>query len=224
MCILSNYKTVNEWNQKNPIAKNPRRELIKMCVIDDEGFEKESLLNLKFGEIYVMDEFRNMNDFEHYNVILCDIKGVGSELDNQLEGIALAREIKKLYPDKIVIQYSGQAVHDYDPNFYQNMIIDGFVKKDLSTPRLAEEIDANCSMLWDPCDAWKYIEKNLRNLGVYNKNIAYFEHLYVKSLEKNRNYLDINKNDANLKIIKSISMGLFNLGLNVLNLYLELKK
>ena len=131
-----------------------------MCVIDDEGFEKESLLNLKFGEIYVMDEFRNMNDFEHYNVILCDIKGVGSELDNQLEGIALAREIKKLYPDKIVIQYSGQAVHD----------------------------------------------------------------LYVKSLEKNRNYLDINKNDANLKIIKSISMGLFNLGLNVLNLYLESKK
>lgn len=79
-------------------------------------------------------------------------------------------------------------------------------------------------MLWDPCDAWKYIEKNLRNLGVYNKNIAYFEHLYVKSLEKNRNYLDINKNDANLKIIKSISMGLFNLGLNVLNLYLESKK
>lgn len=223
MCFLSNYKTINDWAQRNPLSKSPRRDLIKMCVIDDEGFEKESMEKLKFPEIRVMDKFHDMNDFVHYNVILCDIKGVGHDLDSKLQGVELARQIKKIYPEKIVLQYSGQSVHDYDPYFYKNMNIDGFIDKNLSTTKLAEELDKHCSMLWDPYDSWKYIEKNLRNLGIYNKNIAYFEHLYVKSLENKKNYVDKHKDTENLSNIKSISLGLLKLAITVIELYISFK-
>lgn len=224
MFTLLNYKTIKDWSQNNPVINKPRRDMINLCVIDDEGFEKDSMLKLKFNRIRVMDKFNNLDDFEPYNVILCDIKGVGNELDGKLEGIALAKEIKKIYPEKIVIQYSGQSVHDYDPYFYKDMSIDGFIDKNLSTQKLVDELDKKCCMLWDPCEAWNYIEKNLRRMGIYNKNIAYFEHLFVKSLEKKKNYLLNKKYDVNLKTIKTIALGFLNLGINVLNIYIESRK
>ena len=122
MCIIANYKTINEWKQKNPIDMKPRRELIDMVVLDDEGFDILSLNCLNFKKIRVMDKFNDVSDFLQYNVILCDIKGIGKSLDSSLEGIAVARQIKINYPEKIVLQYSGQSVLDYDPEFYDNMI------------------------------------------------------------------------------------------------------
>lgn len=223
MCIIAKYKTINEWKQKNPIDMKPRRELIDMVVLDDEGFDTLSLNCLNFKKIRVMDKFNDVSDFLQYNVILCDIKGIGKSLDSSLEGIAVARQIKINYPEKIVLQYSGQSVLDYDPEFYDNMIIDGFINKNISTAQLAIELDNRCGMLWNPIDAWEYIEKSLRRIKIDNKNIAYFEHLYVKSLEKKKNYLDSRKSRIDLRKVYQACSGLVNFAIAVIKIYMELK-
>lgn len=219
--MMKKYKTVNEWSQKNPMTRNPHRELVHMCVIDDEGFSKDELNALKYENVRVFEKFTDLNDYASYNVILCDIKGVGQNIDPQLDGIAVARDIKKYYPQKIVLQYSGQSVNDYDEKFYENMEIDGFVEKSQSSKQLVDELDKYCSVFWDPVAAWKYIEKNLRKMNIENINIAFFEDLYVRSLEKKKNLIDRNRDNEAIKNIFTIGLAFAELAISIIELVVK---
>ena len=219
--MFKKYKTMHEWYQNNPIDDKPHRELIKLAVIDDEGFIKDELSRLNFDNIRIFEKFTDLKDFANYNVILCDIKGIGQNIDSNLDGIAVARDLKKNYPEKIVLQYSGQSVNDYDPKFYQNMVIDGFVEKSQSSKQLADELDKYCSIFWNPYSAWKYIEKTLRDLNIENINIAKFENLYVESLSKKKNYIEMEKNRKSIVEILSVGIGLVSLACEVINLFIK---
>ncbi len=220
---MKKFKTVRDWTQKNPMNLNPHRELVHMCVIDDEGFSTDELSALKYENVRVFEKFTNLNDYSNYNVILCDIKGVGQNIDPKLDGVAVARDIKKYYPEKIVLQYSGQSVNEYDDKFYENMQIDGFVEKSQSSKKLVDELDKYCAVFWDPASAWKYIEKNLRRMGIENINIARFEDLYVRSLEKKKNLIKKYKDNESIKNIFTIGIAFAQLAINIIELVCNAK-
>lgn len=215
--MCKKYMTVQEWKQNNPFKGKPNRDLIRMCVIDDDGFSTKELESLGFNKIRVFDRYTDLDDFKSYNVILCDIKGIGTNLD-QTEGIFVAKQIKQKYPDKIVLQYSGQSVLDYDKYYYENMCIDGFIEKSQSSKQLVDQLDKYCSVLWDPVAAWEFIEKNLRREKVNNINIAYFEDLYVKCLINNKNFVAQKKNNNYIKDIIKVIPDLISLMAGIIGL------
>ncbi|MGI6711092.1 MAG: hypothetical protein ACOX4W_06620 [Bacilli bacterium] len=188
---IKKMKTIRDWSSNTSINyENPKREIVKLCVIDNDGIDENALNNLGYKNTFVMHEFYKVDDIKDYNVILCDIKGVGQKFDRKCQGIAVAENIKKMYPEKKVILYSGQNPSDFDENYSNSAtILDGFIEKGESTPKLVSELDKYCETFWNPVKMWDVIESKMKKKGATNKYIAYMEHLYVRSLIDKKNYM-----------------------------------
>lgn len=206
-----NMRTIDEWKALNKKVYTPMRDKAKICVIDDDGIAEKSLRASGYTSIRLMQEYNDIEDVKPYNVILCDIKGIGDNIDPKKQGIAVALDIKKMYPDKIVIQFSGENPREFDIDFmYNNMRIDGFIQKGESSKKLLDQLDEYCSILWNPIKAWEFAEKNLRREGVSNKLIAYLEDAYVRSLDSKKNYVLLYKERISGAKILDLAISMFN--------------
>lgn len=91
------------------------KSYVQILFIDDEDFNVVRMLK-KAGwkNIKRKPDFSNLDDIDLRNsdVVFVDIKGVGIEGGYKNEGIGLAAAIKKKYPAKGVILYSGTHEHD----------------------------------------------------------------------------------------------------------------
>lgn len=102
----------------------------QILFIDDEEFnvikmlEKAGWKNIrKMPDIVDFD----CSDLRNANIVFVDIKGVGIELGFKNEGIGLAAEIKRRYPNKGVIIYSATPEHPlFDPDID---MVDGKLSK-----------------------------------------------------------------------------------------------
>lgn len=84
-----------------------RRGATKIAIIDDE--EIAGLKNLKsYGyNIVVFNDIDRATDIEEYDIILCDVMGVGLNFSSESQGAELIREIKNNFPSKYVLAYTG---------------------------------------------------------------------------------------------------------------------
>ena len=204
-------KTVNEWAANNKKNFKPQRDKVKICMIDDTPMNTSELNKMGYTQVRIMDAYGAIEDTEPYDVILCDIKGIGEKIDPVRQGIAVALDIKKMHPEKVVIQFSGQKPEEFDSDFkYNNMMIDGFIEKGKSTKDLVDKLDEICDAYWNPIKAWKFAERNLRREDNSNKVIAYLEDAYVKSLEKNKDYIKVYKEKMNGADLVNMSVGILN--------------
>ena len=86
-----------------------------MIIDDDLGDESSNYVfdsELKYlknqlgYDITTKEDLSNLRDAEGYDIIICDIDGVGLKLGGN-NGIWLLNEINKEYPDKILVLYSN---------------------------------------------------------------------------------------------------------------------
>ena len=100
-------KTIDEIREKKFDYENkPKRNQVKICVIDDEGFSKlDSLKKLRYENVDVLHNFESIEMLEPYDVFLCDMDGVGKVIDNKKQGLAVAEQIRINYPLKKVFIY-----------------------------------------------------------------------------------------------------------------------
>ena len=85
-------------------------------VIDDDEFIYLDPLRKSEYRIEHRRDIQSLKDVAEYDVILCDIRGVGKFLNSQFEGAYLVKQIKEKYPNKIVISYTANS---YDPKFQE---------------------------------------------------------------------------------------------------------
>lgn len=199
-------KTINSWQDNNLKKSELGRKSVKICIIDNDGVNLTQLKQQSYEQVTWETDYTKLDDFKDYDVILCDIKGIGLKFGKKKEGLSVAEEIKKAYPYKVVLIYSGQNPKDFDPTFNINdNPFDGFVVKGESTLDLVSELDTYCEAFWNPVKGWKRIESILRKDDVSNKVIAYLEHEYVYSISHKRD-LDIFKIEKSeiYKYVKNI--------------------
>lgn len=83
---------------------------VEIAVLDDNPFApKEALLNHKFRVTELGPDIRSLDQVSTYPIIVCDVAGVGRAFGSSLEGAHLVNEIRKAYPDKFLIGYTGQT-------------------------------------------------------------------------------------------------------------------
>lgn len=168
------------------------RKNLKICVVDDEGFDLEKVRALGYIQVERKLKFENIDDYEKYNIILCDIEGVGSELDSVRQGLAVAEQIKFVYPEKIVLIYSGKNVESYG-NMPTN--IDGFLSKVESTTELVKKLDEYYKESIDPITVWEKTRQQMLNAGIATKTIALVEDRYCSSLSEKEDFLRFEEYD-----------------------------
>ncbi len=91
-------------------STDPKSKL-NVLFIDDEKFDHVSVLK-KAGWINTkrIDDVKRIDcpDVLNADVIFVDINGVGCDLCPQEQGLGVAKQIKKSYPQKYVVIYSAQ--------------------------------------------------------------------------------------------------------------------
>ena len=206
---LKKLKTIADFDKSKIVYENNKRSFVKVCIIDDEGFiQLNSLNSLGYTQIDVLNNFNKMDDLISYDVILCDIDGIGKNIDQRKQGIAIAEQILINFPEKSLFIYSGKDPSEYGdiPNNIE------YIPKQTTAGELTKILDQKTTYVWNPVNAWDKMYHLLLSTNTDSKTIAMIEHNYVNSLIKNKNILSsISKSELfqrNDVVFKSISIGI----------------
>lgn len=85
------------------------RSRFPIVVIDDKDFTPMKNLQRYNFSVTHFDDISSIDSIYRYPIVLCDLHGVGASLGSRLQGAQVIREIKKNYPEKYVIAYTGDG-------------------------------------------------------------------------------------------------------------------
>ena len=197
--VFNSLKTIDDYKNNGYRKDAIKRDKVKVCFIDDNGFGVESFRTTGYINTDFKLDFTNLNDVQAYDIVACDIDGIGTSLDKKRQGLAVAETIAATYPEKIVLIYSSNNPFDYSEDYHS--VGDGFFNKNISNNDIAKTLDIYSAVFFDEIAAWRKIEKQLRKNMIANKTIAYIEDMYVRSLEDKINLFKSNKKEKDLRII-----------------------
>ena len=183
-------KTIDDIsNIKCQLDIKQDRKNIKIAVIDDKrDFFKDDFEKTGFIDITINESFDGPKQYEPFDLILCDIDGVAIEKNDKTQGVSVAKTLKQMYPNKIIVLYSGRRPEEFDREYYK--YVDDYFNKSLSATELADKIADLCKIFWDPREAWMWTRKQLVKNGQSTKSIAWLEDSYVNSFLKRENKVD----------------------------------
>lgn len=117
-----------------------RRGLVPIGVIDDEAFPPQPTLQNNGYNINVLGDIKKISEVEPFNIILCDLQGVGRHLDERNQGAYLIDEIKRNHPEKFVIAYTG-GTSDSSIALKAAEVADFFLRKDADIQEWRDKLD-----------------------------------------------------------------------------------
>lgn len=195
--ILRKEYELSELNGIEDVGGRDRGKVPILC-IDDEGLEYEGIIRHHGFNIRVVHDVNDIKAVSEYPVVICDIQGVGKTFRSRFEGAHIIEEIKKQYPNKFVIAYTGQK-HDALYNKYF-LMADAMYSKDIDSDQWVENLDLAIRDVIDPVAQWKRMREYLFSKDVSIRNVYLLELDYIESIiKKNKNIL------ANSKILKNIN-------------------
>ena len=204
ICIIMNKISDLSENSalKLPNGIAELRKHVNMLVIDDNHFMPESFLQANGYQMQHKTDIDSIKDVEPYDIILCDISGVGKKLGFVKEGAFIIREIHANYPNKRIIAYTSNT---YDADYNQFFSMADFVApKDLSIDDWINVLDEQIKKSIDPINQWKKIRNYLLENEVSTLTIAKIEDKFVEAVNsKNFDKLKtfVQGNDSKLNSI-----------------------
>lgn len=183
ICIIMNkISDISEDTAlKLPISIAELRKYVHMLVIDDNDFMPESFLKANGYQIHHKTDIDTIKDVEPYDIILCDISGVGKKLGFSKEGAFIIREIHANYPNKRIIAYTSNT---YDTDYNQFFSMADFVApKDLGIDDWINVLDMQVKKSSNPVYQWNKIRNYLLENDVSTLTIAKIEDKYVSAVK-----------------------------------------
>lgn len=180
------------------------RGIANVLIVDNEvqsGMPmKESLQKHGFKNVEYYTALERITDVEKFDVILCDIQGVGESLGFK-DGFELATEIKRLYPSIGIIAFSANNIGKINKT-----LIDDVLSKDVRLKNRNERIDAVAQKVFNPIEAWYIFRNRLLDKKVSIHTIAQLENLYVKKRIKRESLTeeDVRKFLNDISIVATI--------------------
>lgn len=178
-------KTVDDLDRKLALREFNKRLLTKrqefpILVIDDEPFTPIDFLRRHHYNITHLPDAASVDVVNRYSVVLCDILGVGKGLNPSRQGVQLISEIKKNFPEKVVIAYTGGGSSHLVEQAIQ--IADRYLKKDASVDEWLEALDSAILELANPADVWRKLRTRLLNVGTTPYQLAQLEDTFVSTV------------------------------------------
>lgn len=188
MCIYYIPRKLSDLNGVNILKEISLSQLKKnteIMVIDDDEFVYLDSLKRSEYCIEYRPDIQSLKDVAEYDIILCDIRGVGKFLNSPFEGAYLVKQIKEKYPNKIVISYTA---NNYDPKFQEYLAFaDATIPKGTALEDWDSMLTKMLKELADPVKQWEKARKALLAAGVSTVMVAKYESEYVKAV-KNGDY------------------------------------
>lgn len=156
------------------------RTSVRILLIDDEEFG--ALPNLKNNSFKVVrvDGVDRIDEVQDFAVVMVDLQGVGKNLSPAGQGAHLIQQIKKAYPEKYVIAYTGGATAALTSIAVE--FSDRYTTKDISVEKWCELLDIAVTEVSDPVTVWRKFRHRLLSQEVTPIQLAELEDAYVRGL------------------------------------------
>lgn len=179
---------IKDLNIPSLRLRSIQRKQVPILIIDDEEFEYfDHLKNHRFDVEYFPD-ILSIESAENYEIILCDIQGVGKKFKSKFEGAHVISELRKKYPFKTIIAYTG---YTHDPTFNRFFTMADFsVKKDIDGDEWVDKLDQAIKIATDPKNKWVKVRNYLLENGVSLFDITKLENEYVSVFVNKRSIND----------------------------------
>ena len=194
-----------------------RRSKINIAVIDDEPFKAEYNLRNVGYKINYLGDVKDLSDVASYPIVLCDLQGVGRQMDSRKQGAFIIDELKRNHPEKFVVAYTGGAADD-GITIHAQEYADFFIKKDADIEEWRDKLDQIINLLSNPIEVWRRQRQALIDYDVSTLTILKLEDAYVKSIktqndEPYRHFINTYKAGQDVRAIAQslIASGIFEL-------------
>lgn len=186
---IADLKTV-----QNALATINIRDKFKILVIDDQGFPYIDIFRNEGFNIQCHKHFQDLASASEYPIVICDIKGVGTQYDIDKGGAYVLRELKKKYPFKQYAAFSG-FMYDLDIMKELNGVPIIPSSSDIDTWR--QNLDELIRRASDPIENWKSLRTFLLEKDVPLMEVLKLENGFVEAfLNKDKKISDFpNKKD-----------------------------
>lgn len=167
--------------QVNPAAIRGRYRIL---AIDDQGFPMREVLGTHGFTITEMEDIKAIDITLPFQIVICDVRGVGRHFGGRHEGAHLLKEIRKLYPDKYIV---SSTAFKSDPSYNEYFrAADASVQKDANSEIWVHMLDKAISIMADPKARWLRMRRHLLDeVGVGLWEVLLIEQALVESLRKN---------------------------------------
>ncbi len=174
-------RQITELHTPGRVIAKMKREDVKMVVLDDEKFPYLDILKLHKFNIDTLNDINSLTTLEAYDVVLCDLNGVGKAFSEQYQGAYLVKEIYNRYPFKIIVSYTGIS---FDARYNEYLKYADFsLKKDIESEKWVEKLDMSIEMLSNLEKRWTKMRDFLLNNNVSLYNAMLLEDNLVKYIE-----------------------------------------
>jgi DNA-binding NtrC family response regulator len=158
------------------------RSTVRIAIVDDEKFLARPNLASYGYDISELPDLRSISEVQSFDIVLCDLMGVGANFDKNLGGASIIKELKTNYPNKYVIAYTGARANSTEASSAKEFA-DEFLKKDAEISKWVEKLDDAIEYVSDPYERWLTARQGLIDAEVDIRRIVEFESAYVKSIK-----------------------------------------
>lgn len=161
---------------------NSLKKSLPIAVIDDNPFPFSASLrahNFRIDELG--GDIRSVEQVSSYPIVVCDIMGVGSAFESEFEGAHVVSEIRKAFPDKYLIAFTG-VLH----NIKYNKLLataDNSIPKDTPTDNWAEALEKALLEVGTPRNRWIRFRTHLAKSGFDSFEIFNLEQAFIEAVK-----------------------------------------
>jgi hypothetical protein len=163
------------------------KKKMHIAIIDDETFHRLDALRTHGFNLNPLGDINSIDAVSSFDIIVCDIKGVGSAFGSSYEGAHVISEIRKAYPDKYIISFSGAT---FDASYNEAFsTADASLPKDSNINQWVASLEKGLKSVGDPMQRWLRFRENLLKKGVDIFEVFNLEQQFIKAIKKKDNSL-----------------------------------
>lgn len=170
------------------ITQHDLRKRIPIVAIDDQEFPPEINLRNSGFSIQTLSDINRITDVDSYQIVLCDLNDIGTNLSPESQGAYVIEEIKSKYPDKVVIAYTAASVNS-KLFIKARSVADEYVKKDITIEKWRDLLDEKIKFLSNPIKVWKNERKRLLDHGMELQDLIKIEQILLKNLDNGKDVI-----------------------------------
>jgi hypothetical protein len=163
-------------NTQNALSNINNRGKVPILIIDDEGFDDIEKLRDEGYNLKCITSIEDLRTASEYPIVICDIKGVGTQYSSEKGGLIVVKELKKMYPFKKYAVYSGNDYKLDDLNSLEGV---SRIPKTTDVETWKSYFDELIDSAASPIDNWKTMRTFLLNHDVSLLEVLKLENSFV---------------------------------------------
>lgn len=183
--IQNTFRTIDDLDRERRLKKADSvplslRKSTEILLIDDEDIPLAKSLSTRGFRLVHWFDLESIEAAKPYRIVLCDLNGVGLRLAPEMQGAGIIRELKRNYPDKVIVAYTGGGPSNITEQAYLDA--DYRLRKDATVDEWTDTLDTAIGQSADPSMIWRKTRPRLLTAGITPLQLTLLEDDYVRSI------------------------------------------